>query len=136
MSNETTIIKEVSCKAGMITLRSDHILMFHPHDGITTCHISDLKEMYEIFMDLTNGIPHLYLSDNTNVKTFGAEERIYVSANFHHFASACAIKENSAIVRFITHTIIHFNKPQIPMKMFKTEQEGVNWLKSLQFNSL
>lgn len=134
MLKDISIVKQTKCNAGIISLRSDDILMFHPHEGVTTCSIDDLKEMYGIFMDITGGKPHLYFSDNTNVKSFGPEERIYVSRNFHHFALACAIKENSAIVRFITHSIIHFNKPQIPLKMFKTEQEGVDWLKSLKFN--
>jgi len=134
MSKEISTIKQTKCNAGIISLRSDTILTFHPHEGVITCSMNDLKEMYNIFMDMTKGVPHLYFSDNTNLKSFGSEERIFVSSNFHHFASACAIKENSAIVRFITHSIIHFNKPQIPLKMFKTEQESIAWLKSLKIN--
>ena len=87
--------------------------------------------MYVIFMDMTDGVPHLYYSDNTNLKNLGSEERVYVSATFHHFASACAIKENSAIVRFITHSMIYLNKPKIPLKMFKSEIASINWLKSV-----
>ena len=125
------IIKEQKCDVGNIILRSDKILMFIPFDGVTTCNLKNLKEMYAIFMDLTNGIPHLYYSDNTNLKSFGSEERVYVSATFHDFALACAIKENSAIVRFITHSMVYLNKPNIPIKMFKTEKDSFKWLKSL-----
>ncbi|MBL4593961.1 MAG: hypothetical protein JKX68_09120 [Flavobacteriales bacterium] len=125
------IIKEQKCDVGNIILRSDKILMFIPFDGVTTCNLKNLKEMYAIFMDLTNGIPHLYYSDNTNLKSFGSEERVYVSATFHDFALACAIKENSAIVRFITHSMVYLNKPKIPIKMFKTEKDSFKWLKSL-----
>lgn len=129
--NFSDIMLQKECNVGIISLREDSILTFHPYNHVTTCTIDDLKEMYTIFMEITKGVPHLYFSDNTNIKSFGTEERIYVGSNFHHFASACAIKEGSAIVRFITHSILYLNKPQIPLKMFKTENEGIEWLKSL-----
>ena len=132
-SAHINIIKEVKCSIGNITLRSDKILMFKPFEHSTTVNMKELKEMYAIFMDITEGVPHLYFSDNTHLKSFGTEERVYVSSNFHHFALACAIKENSAIVRFITHSMIYLNKPQISIKMFKSEESSVNWLKSLNF---
>lgn len=125
------IARKEKCSAGTITLRSDKILMFNPLEHKTTVNISELKEMYAVFMDITSGVPHLYYSDNTNIKSFGAEERVYVSDNFHHFATACAIKENSPIVRFITLSILYLNKPKIPLKMFKTEDAAIKWLKSL-----
>ncbi len=130
-TNDISIVEQVTCSTGDITLRSDKILMLKPFDHITTVNVKELKEMYAIFMELTKGEPHLYYSDNTNLKSFGTEERVYVSANFHHFALACAIKENSAIVRFITHSMVYLNKPQIPIKMFKTEANAVDWLTSL-----
>ncbi len=130
-NNTENIIHQKSCSSGIITLRDDKILTFHPHENITTCNIDDLKEMYSIFMEFTNGVPHLYFSDNTNVKSFGPEERVFVGSNFHHFALACAIKEDSALVRFITHSILYLNKPQIPLKMSKTNKDNISWLKSL-----
>lgn len=133
-TNQYNILAQETCEAGIITLRDDKILTFHPHPHITTCNMENLKEMYDIFMKLTKGVPHLYFSDNTNVKSFGSEERIYVSSHFHHFAIACGIKEASAVVRFITHTMIYINRPQIPLKMFKTEEDSINWLKSLKTN--
>lgn len=131
MSEEITIIRTEKCSVGTITLRSDKILMFKPFDGINTCNVKELEEMYTIFMDITKGIPHPFYSDNSNIKSFGSEERAYVCANFHHFAIASAIKENSAIVRFITSYMVYLNKPKIPLKLFKTENDAVVWLKSL-----
>ncbi|MCO6498791.1 MAG: hypothetical protein J5I47_00245 [Vicingus serpentipes] len=132
MKNENIhIIREEKCSTGTISLRSDKILMYQPFEHINTVNVDELNEMYAIFMDITGGVPHLYYTDNTNTKSFGAEERILVSNTFHHFASACGIKENSAITRFITHSIVYLNKPKIPLKMFKTEEAAINWLKSL-----
>lgn len=131
MTNEIYNIKEQKCRIGTIALRSDKILTFKPFDGVSTCSLEDLKEMYAIFMNITEGIPHLYYSDNTNAKSLGSEERVYITGKFHHFALASAMKENSAVVRFITHSILYLNKPQVPMKMFKSEAKAINWLKSL-----
>ena len=128
------IVQKEKCKIGLISLRSDKILMFKPLDGVTTCNIENLKEMYSIYMDITKGVPHLYYTDNTNIRSFGPEERTYVSSNFHHFAIASAIKENSPLTRFITHSMIYLNKPQIPLKMFKTEEDCIKWLKSLDIS--
>tara|TARA_R110001592_G_scaffold95324_2_gene274705 strand:- start:6217 stop:6624 length:408 start_codon:yes stop_codon:yes gene_type:complete len=133
-NKEIKILKKVNCNIGVISLRDDKIPTFHPHKHAKSCNINDIKEMYTIFMEITKGVPHLYFSDNSTVKSFGSEERVFVRSNFHHFALACAIKETSAITRYITHTMIYLNKPQIPLKMFKTEDDGINWLKSLNLN--
>jgi hypothetical protein len=129
-TNKINILKEQKCSVGIITLRDDRVLTFKPFEGVTTVNLDDVKEMYSIFMELTKGVPHLYYSDNTNLKSLGREERIYVSTRIHNFASAMAIKENSAIVRFITHTMVHLTNPEISIKMFKTEESAINWLKS------
>ena len=131
MKDKINIIKEEKCSVGTITLRNDKIIMFKPFDSITTCNVDELKEMYDILMDITQGVPHLFYSDNSSIKSFGSEERAYVSSTFHHFAIASAIKENSAIVRFLTSYMIYLNKPKIPLKLFKNEKEAINWLKSL-----
>jgi len=131
MKDNGKIIRHEKCSIGNIYLRDDKVLMFKPFAGITTVTMYDLVEMYNINMDLTNGIPHLFYSDNTNMKKLGSEERVYISEKIHHFAIASAIKENSAIVRFITHSMVYLNKPQVPIKMFKTEENAINWLKTL-----
>ena len=129
-TNNINILKEQKCSVGIITLRDDRVLTFKPFEDVTTVNLDDVKEMYSIFMELTKGVPHLYYSDNTNLKSLGREERIYVSTRIQKFASAMAIKENSAIVRFITHTMVHLTNPEISIKMFKTEESAINWLKS------
>jgi hypothetical protein len=125
------IVKHEKCEIGNIILRDDKILMFKPFDGKTTVTVDQAKEMYDVFMDITKGIPHLYYSDNTNMKGIESDARVYVNSKIHHFASALSIKENSAVIRFITHSMVYLNKPKIPIKMFKTEDNAIEWLKSL-----
>lgn len=132
MKNKSThIIKEEKCSVGNIILRSDKILMFKPFDWATTANVEDLKEQYEICMEMTKGVPHLLYADNSNTKSFGSDERAYISSVFHHFASACAVKESSAYVRFLASYMKYLNKPKIPIELFKTELDAIKWLKSL-----
>ncbi len=128
---EIKTIKDIECSTGVITLRSDKILTYKSFEHITTCNMEQAKEMLDIFIKLTNGVPHLFFFDNTNMTKLGPEERIFVTDTLHQFAIANAIKENSPLTRFVTHAMMYLNKPQVPIKMFKTEESAINWLKSL-----
>jgi len=124
------IIKSVQLDFGTIELRSDDILTFEPAKEITTVNKDQLVIMLKNLIDTSNGAPKPFLSDNRNIKSFGFEEREYVAKTIHLFASASAVVENSFVVRFITHTIVAMFKPKIPMKMFKTKEEAIEWLKT------
>ena len=123
------IIKSKQLDFGTVALTADNILMFEPKNGVTTVNLNELKLMLKELTELCNNEPKPFFSNNRNVKSLGSEEREFIGSNIHHFATKSAIIENSAIVRFITHMIIHLNKPQIPMKMFKNEEDAIEWLK-------
>lgn len=129
-SQNIKIIKSIVLDFGVIELRSDNIMTFEPAQGVTTVNIHQLKEMLKVLIDLCDGKPKPFLSNNKNVKSFGYEEREYVAKNIHLFATASAIIESSAIVRFITHTINTLFKPKIPLKLFKTKEDAIVWLKT------
>lgn len=132
MAKSYTILNTKTLKFGTAEIRSDGILTFEPRGDASLHSLAELKDMLKTFKELTNGKPHLYYSNNNNIKgNFSSEEKAYMSAHFHEFATAFAMTENSALVRFITHTFIYLNKPQIPIKMFKTKETAIEWLKSL-----
>ena len=130
MPNEITIIKSVPFEYGTIELRSDEVITYEPKEGVTSFTMPQLELMLDILLDLSNGTPKPYFSNNTNLKTIDTEERLYITKHIHRFASKFAMTENSAITRFITHTFMQLSRPSIPVKMFKTKQEAINWLKS------
>lgn len=131
---EHHIIHEEKCEIGDIILRNDKILMFKPFEDVNSCSIDHLKEMHSIFMDLTKGVPHLYFSDNSRNKNLdvGSAEKTFIKNTIHEFAKACAVSENSALVRYMSHSFLYLYKPKIPIKLFKTEKDSINWLKSLE----
>tara|TARA_R110001592_G_scaffold95324_2_gene274706 strand:- start:6614 stop:7009 length:396 start_codon:yes stop_codon:yes gene_type:complete len=128
MSNKVTIIKSVPFEYGVIELRSDNILTYEPKEGITNFTMPHLKLMLEILLDLSEGVPRPYFSNNHNLKSLESEERIFISNNIHLFASKFAMTENSPMTRFITHTFMQLSRPTIPVKMFKTKEEAFTWL--------
>ena len=65
MGNDIHIIQKTKCSIGTIALRNDKVLTLHPFEDVTTVNLQQLKEMHEIFMEITQGVPHLYYSDNT-----------------------------------------------------------------------
>lgn len=132
MSDSVKILKSVRLEFGVAELREDNILTFDPADNLGIYNLKQLKEMLVVFKKLTNGKPLPYYSDNTKLSgTFGSEEKVFMSTYFHEFATAFAMTENSAMTRFLAHSFMYINRPRIPIKMFKTENEAIAWLKSL-----
>jgi hypothetical protein len=128
MPNKVSIIKSIPFEYGVIELRSDNIITYEPKEGVTNFTIPHLKLMLEILLDLSDGVPKPYFSNNHNLKSLGSEERLYISKYIHLFASKFAMTENSPMTRFITHTFMQLSRPSIPVKMFKTKEEAYAWL--------
>ncbi len=117
---------------GLIELRSDNILTFEPAPDMDSITLDYLKVSHEIFMYVTKGTPRPFFSNNISMKnTGGAAEKKFIKQNFHKFASACGMTEKHAITRHMVHLFLHIYQPRIPIKMFKTKEEAITWLKSL-----
>lgn len=130
IEEDVTIVESHDLGFAVIEVRSDGI-MTSRHPDVDTVNIDQLTAMVELMEKLANGTPRLFYADNTNLKSLGYPEREYIGNNLHRFAKASGVKENSAVVRFIGHTINHMFPPRIPMKMFGSMDECVAWLKSL-----
>lgn len=130
MEKDIHIIKSVSLDFGTIELRSDSILTYEPKPGLTTLNVEQLKVMTEVLIEFCEGKPKPFLSNNKKLTSFGFAEREYVGKNIHLFASCSAILEESFITRFIHHSILFMFKPEVPLKLFKTKEEAISWLKT------
>ena len=69
MPNEITIIKSVPFEYGTIELRSDEVITYEPKEGVTSFTMPQLELMLDILLDLSNGTPKPYFSNNTNLKS-------------------------------------------------------------------
>ena len=131
MENEVRIVKSVDLGFGMIELRSDNILTFVPVKSAETVTLKELKQMLDTLVELSAGTPRLFYTDNTHLTSLGYSERQFIGKNLHRFATASGVKEDSAITRYIGHTIQSMFPPKVPMRMFSAKDDAFEWLHSL-----
>lgn len=81
--------------------------------------VSDYKKQYWCF--LTKGI-----------KSYPKEARDYSAIHGQDFIHAVAAVVNSHIAMFIFNTFLKINKPSMPFRAFRTEEEAVKWLRKLK----
>ena len=127
------IIKSTKLEFGTVELRSDAVLTFIPNENFTAYSVPVLEKMLVTFKEITNGVPHLYFCDNTQIDNpkITSEGKIFMTDHFHEFATHFAMTEDSAITRFVAPTFIYLYKPKVPIKMFKKKKDAINWLKSI-----
>lgn len=130
MEKNIHIIKSVPLDFGTIELRSDNILTYEPTPHLTTLNLPQLEIMTEVLLELCEGKPKPFLSNNKKLTSFGYVEREYVGKNIHLFASCSAILEESFVTRFIHHSILFMFKPEVPLRLFKTKEEAILWLRN------
>ncbi len=133
MLKKITIIKSVPFKYGVIELRSDNIITHYPNKGVEEYTVANLELMLTILSDLTKDSgPLPYFSENKNIKRMSGDTKAYIMQHMSKFASEFAMTENSAINRFLTHSFLTFWRPPFPVKMFKTEEQAIKWLKEFK----
>ncbi|MBL4705547.1 MAG: hypothetical protein JKY54_13570 [Flavobacteriales bacterium] len=131
LKEKVEIIEKIDWELGVIELRVDNILQFHPYEGVTGVSLDQLKDMLVNLKEITDGIPRPYLSHNINMtEPLSTEAKVFVGKHCHEFATAMAITEQHAITRFIAHSIMYLYRPQIPMKLFKNKTLAYEWLKT------
>ena len=109
------------CKDGIIELKSDK----------ESFELEDYKELFKSIKDISGGKLMPYLTDERGKQRFmDNQSKNFLNENIHLHVSACAIIEDSAVLRFLTHTYVSIYRPKVPMKMFKTSDEARTWLKS------
>jgi hypothetical protein len=124
--------KQTKLTFGKAELLKEGILSFTAEPNLQTISLSRLKELLDVFTEITECKPRFFFSDNSNMKSLGLKERKYIGDNLHLFAAASAVKENSTTIRFIGNAINHLFTPKVPMRMFKPKHEAIEWLKTLE----
>jgi len=129
-ASTATVVKEIKSPHGLIQLRSDNILVFRP--DITTFKEYDIEILKELRVDLveiSEGIPRPYMSDNRHITgIIGREEKEYINEGAHEFATHIAILTHSSVMKALLNSYNAVFKPKVKIKLFKTEKEAVKWL--------
>lgn len=127
------VVTSVPFEFGIVKLRSDNIITIEPKEGINSYTLPHVKAIHQIALELVDGKPKPCFFENSKYKkNVDNEVNVYTRKHLHEFASACAMTENSPLTRFFIHSYLYMFGSPIPIKMFKTKEECINWLQKLE----
>ena len=130
MEESLTILKVKEITHGVIELRSDNILTFRP--DLVTFKDYDLQvfeDLLEVFVDIIDGTPRLYLCDNTYVTGMVNKEALaFMNEHFDTFATKAAMITHSQVTKLVLNGYNAVFKPKITFKLFTSEKQAVKWL--------
>lgn len=127
-STSEKIVNQISTKNGIVTLRTDDILSFEPHQDVKTISTESMKEDLDAFIKLTENKKVPFLSDNRSLNDFNSDQKSYMQEKIPTFCSKFAILIDSGISAFFFNMFQLFYKPSVPMKAFKNKELAINWL--------
>ena len=124
------ILKTIELDFATIHLMSSGVLYFLPFIQTTGLNKNQIEEIYQTVILLTKekSTP-LYVDLQTHIR-LNSDEKSLIVLKLASCITACAIKENNVMIRFVVHSFNHLYKQAIPIKMFKTEEEAIVWLKN------
>ena len=93
--------------------------------------VNDLKERIQIIKKLSGGKRTLVLSDGRAFYYISKEAREFLAGREVADAHiAMALVANSLPNKLLANFFINFNRPLVRVKVFATEEGGLNWLRS------
>lgn len=123
------IVKTIELEFAKMELRSDGIVTFLPNNNYNGLNTNQIEEIYEATLKLTNNTLSPIFVDLIKHTPLSSEEKNLMASKLPLCLTACAIKENNILIRFVVHAFNYMYKPAIPIKMFKTKEEAILWLK-------
>ncbi len=124
------ILKTINLDFAEMRLREDGIVEFWGNNALDGLSINRIETLYVTIITLTENKPSPLFVATINHIQLNDEEKNMIAAKLPSCISACAIKEENTMIRFLVHTFNYLYKPASPIKMFKTEEEAIGWLKA------
>lgn len=120
---------EITTRTAKLWLADDGIIRkVFLHNADET--LQDALESEEVIKKLSQDKKRPLLVDFTGLHSMDSAARdYYISERSGSLLAACGGVTRSMIGRVISNFFIGFNKPPTPVKLFKTEQESIEWLK-------
>lgn len=87
------------------------------------------EEGVTIAMQISAGVPRPLLIDITDVKSMTREAReIYSKVSTEGRVKAVGLVTRSAMSRILGNFFMSFNKPSVPIRLFKDQEQARKWL--------
>jgi len=92
--------------------------------------LKDMIDFVTAFERLADGKPRPLLADIGGIKSITKEARKFVTGDDPvKMMLSAAIIVGSPVSRLIGNFFLGLNRPKIPVKLFDSEEKGVEWLK-------
>jgi len=130
LTNSTKIIKGIHLPEASIVLREDGIVHIHYNHNIVLDIPLQLKVL-EKFNEITGGklTPFLFTAgDGVIVTPEARDNAMNTEENSPCYGTAVIV--TSLAYKLIANFYLKFNKPKRPYKVFKSENEAVEWLRT------
>ena len=124
------VLKERKIEHGLIQLRSDNVLVFRPDVHTFKEYTLDvLKDLRDNYIDITDGVPRPYMADNRHITGIVTkEEKEYINKHAGDFATKMALLTHQPVMNVILNAYITVFKPKVNVKLFKREEDAIEWL--------
>lgn len=124
-------IAQHKIRVGFINLRKDQIIEYRFDDDIEI-DVDDIEEIVDTLKRITKGkrYPMLVVTGERNDTTPEARKMSKEYLKKFPFATAEALIINSFPTRIAAKFYYNIYKPKHPVHFFKSEEEGLSWLKS------
>ncbi|NQT62687.1 MAG: hypothetical protein HQ556_06990 [Candidatus Marinimicrobia bacterium] len=94
--------------------------------------LEDVKQELAIYPILSNNRKICVLIDLSNVKSVEKQARDYLASDAtSEFVLATALVAPTMVSRVLGNFFLGLNKPPIPVKLFRSKEEGLEWLMQL-----
>lgn len=122
------ILHTLNTKEALIQLRSDGIIKVIFNSNVTI-DIPEQEKLNQTYLELCKGEKYLFLfeaMDNVNFTKEARENAILLEEKFPAIAYGAIVKNLPN--RLVANFYMKVNKPKIPFKAFKIEEEAIEWL--------
>lgn len=128
-------MKTIQTKVAIISYNSiERIVYMKILDG-AEIELENAIQNQDAVKQLTNNEKHLLVVDARGIDVYVSKDARTFSAN-RKAGDPCIAKAfivNSTANRLIGNFYINFNKPNIPTKIFSSEEKAIEWLKSFLY---
>lgn len=124
--------QKISTGKSDIWIDEEGILRLYPVEG-EEIDLEEAKRCFQIYRQLgccENKRPQLIITKGSSALT--AEARNYAAKHGQDCFTASAVVSNSLAIRFLVNFFNSFYKSPIPFRMFKTEEEALEWLRGFR----
>ena len=107
-------------------------ILFSEHKRSVLYGVEESKAIIEMRHEISNNTPQYWCYHLGSIRSTSNEGQKYIDEHGQDFIAACGVVVNSFMAKFLIEAFITVKKPRVPMKIFKSEEKAVLWLKEMK----